>query len=267
VYSSVLGVEESLFPDFSADDKAIRYFPQMMKVPEGRGPKENRFAFEKDAEITLRQLISNTSGYMKPGEYPGMVFNYQTYGMNILTHALAARHDLYRSDDPEGSAGFGELVERYIASPIGCDWTYTYTNFDLHTQALIDIFGYYCQIWTTSRDFARVALLWNSGGAWRGRQIIPEKWLSDAVRVSDDLRNNAQEDEWLYGMGFWSNELGKLWPNLPADGFAACGAGGHYACCFPSEDLVVIQCPGPPHTRPEDRGNPILLEMILDGRM
>jgi hypothetical protein len=79
IFSCILGIviEEGKLP--SADAKIVDYYPEAMDVPEGRGPKAGRYAFEKDRHITFRQLISNTSGYMKPGEQPGKVFHYQTY--------------------------------------------------------------------------------------------------------------------------------------------------------------------------------------------
>lgn len=83
-YSCILGiaVAEGMLP--SPDAKIIDYYPEMMDIGKEEGPKPGRYAFEKDRDITFRQLICNTSGYMKPGEEPGKVFHYQTFGMNIL---------------------------------------------------------------------------------------------------------------------------------------------------------------------------------------
>ncbi len=110
IFSCILGIaiEEGNIP--SADARIIDHYPEAMDVPEGEGPKPGRYVFEKDRAVTFRQLISNTSGYMKPDEEPGKVFHYQTYGMNILTHAVAKIHGLYDVRDPEGSPGFKELV-------------------------------------------------------------------------------------------------------------------------------------------------------------
>ncbi len=111
IFASVLGIviEGAKIP--SADARVIDYYPEAMDVPEGEGPKEGRYVFDKDRDITFRQLISNTSGYMKPGEEPGKVFHYQTYGMNILTHAISKIHGLYDINDPQGSPGFKQLVD------------------------------------------------------------------------------------------------------------------------------------------------------------
>ena len=55
----------------------------MIEVREGQGPKPGRHAFSEDKNVTFRQLIANTFGYMKPKEKSGKVFLYQSYGMNF----------------------------------------------------------------------------------------------------------------------------------------------------------------------------------------
>jgi len=63
------------------DQLAVDLYPELMNVPQGTGPKKGRYAYPANRGITLRHLICNVSGYMKPGEAPGQVFNYQTYGI------------------------------------------------------------------------------------------------------------------------------------------------------------------------------------------
>jgi len=48
-----------------------------------------------------------------------------------------------------------------------------------------------------------------------------------------------------YGLGFWVNEHGRQWPELPRDSFAAWGAGAKHIWVSPSTDLVVVLNPGP----------------------
>jgi hypothetical protein len=63
-YSSMLGiaVKQGKLP--SLDAKVVDYYPEMMDVPPGEGPKPGRHAFVKDRQITFRQLICNCSGFM-----------------------------------------------------------------------------------------------------------------------------------------------------------------------------------------------------------
>ena len=263
LYACVLGSVIADAKISSADEPVIDTYPELMDVPDGEGPKPGRHAFEKDRHITFRQLICNTSGYMKPGEEPGKVFHYQTYGMNILTHSLARLYGYYDVEDPEGSPGFKMLVEEKLANPIGAHFDYSLANFDLQEKARVPIFGYYCQVHTTPRDAARLGWLWCNRGRWEQEQVVSETWMREIVAVAPDILANSPEKDWVYGHGFWTNERGVLWPGLPRDGFSACGAGGHFITVFPSLELVIVQNPGY-FGGPGGRANPELLEIVLN---
>ena len=262
IFSSILGViiDEGKLP--SADARVIDYYPEFMDVPDGAGPKPGRYAFEKDRAITFRQLISNTSGYMKPDEKPGQVFHYQTYGMNILTHAMAKLHGLYDVADPEGSPGLKVLVDEKLRRPLGASWGYYLANFALQPQARLHIFGYYEGVKATALDMARLGWLWLNWGRWQDQQLIPEAWLRDATAVAPAIQANCPPEQWQYGYGFWTNAAGKLLPNLPRDSYMAAGAGNQYIWVCPSLDLVIVQSPGPRNRQEE--GFETLLRLIVE---
>ena len=243
-YSSLLGVAVAEGRIASPDAKVVEVYPEMMAVGEREGPKPGRYAFDKDREITFRQLICNVSGYMKPGERPGEVFHYQTYGMNILSHALAKLYGLYDADDPEGSPGFGKLIEAKLRDPIGGTWTYSYRNFDLWDRAKLNVFGYYSEIHATLHDQLRVGHMWLNYGRWNGTQVVPEGYLREATVTNRFLLEHEPEANWTYGHGFWCNDHGRLWPDAPRDSFAASGAGAKHIWMCPRLGLVVAQNPG-----------------------
>jgi len=68
---------------------------------------------------------------MKPGEEPGKVLHYQTFGMNALCHPIACCYGHYDSHNPGRLPGFGRLIEERIRHPIGGTWTWGYSNFEL----------------------------------------------------------------------------------------------------------------------------------------
>jgi CubicO group peptidase (beta-lactamase class C family) len=244
IYSCILGcvIEEGKLS--SADARLVDYYPEAMDVPEGQGPKPGRHAFEKDRAMTFRQLISNTSGYMKPGEEPGKVFHYQTFGMNVLTHALAKIYGLYDVHDPEGSPGLKVLIDQMLRVPIGATWGYYRKNFDHPPQARIEIFGNYEGVQATALDMARLGWLWCNWGRWKDKQVVPEAWLREATQTAPDIRANCPREDWRYGYGFHTNDYGQILPRLPRDSFLASGKGNHTIWVCPSQDLVVVQGPG-----------------------
>jgi len=262
--SNLLGivVAEGKLP--SADAQVYDYWPEYMNVPEGEGPKDGRYAFAKDRGITFRQLISNTSGYMKPGEDPGTVFHYQSYGMCILAHALAHLYGYYDVSNPEGSVGFKQLLLDKLADPLGVEWQYSTGTIDLHSKARQNIFSYGTRIFTTTLDLARAGWLWCNYGRWQNTQLVPEAWMRDSTQVAPHIKQHCDEKDWLYGNGFWSNSEGKLWPDLPRDGFHSWGAGGHYVAVFPSQELVIVQNTDPFGVRGGEGANPELINLVFE---
>jgi len=263
LYSSILGVsiEEGMIP--SVDAKVIDYFPEYLNIKEGEGPKPGRYAKPEDREITFRQLISNMSGYMKPGESPDERFHYQTYGMNILSHAIAKTYGYYDSEHPRRYPGFRKLIDEKIRNPIKGRWKYKYFNFKHPKRAKINIFGNYTVVEANARDMARMGYLWLRWGNWEGKQLIPEDWLKEATQTAPNIRANCPEGQWRYGYAFWVNDQGKLWPNLPRDSYAASGAGQQNIWVCPSLDLVVVQSPGL-YKSQTDSVNSKLLNMIVN---
>jgi CubicO group peptidase (beta-lactamase class C family) len=229
----------------SADDCVVDYFPEIMDVPEGKGPKAGRFAREKDRGITFRQLITNTSGYLKPDERPGEKFHYQTFGMNVLTHAIEKVYDCY---DPTGSTnppGFGSLVQEKIGDPIGAKiassvWNFPYLPPDASTEVFGNGVGLACDL----DGWLRIAYLWMNMGNWKGKQIIPGQWLEEGTRTAELVKACTSEEDWCYGYAFWTNDYDKRWPGLPRDSFFASGAGYNFVWVCPSLDLIIVQNPG-----------------------
>ena len=227
------------------DAPVVDYFPEMMDVGPDVGPRPGRYAFEKDRAITFRQLASQTSGFMKPDQYPGKKFHYQTFGINIITHAIATVYGLYDSSDPDRFPGGRKFLDDRIRNPIGAGWDSPRFNFDHPPGAKVNIFGNGFSIVATSDDMARAGILWLNQGRWKDQQLVPADYLKEATKTNQDVLAIEPEAQWKYGLAFWVNDHGKLWPDLPRDAFAAAGAGSMHVFVCPSLDLVVTQTPGP----------------------
>lgn len=241
VFSSLVGiaVADGLFP--SPDARIAEVFPEALDVPQGTGPSRGEYATPKDGDITLRQLLSNTSGYLSPTEEPGKVFRYQTPGMIVVAHALARAYGLH---GPELYPSLAPLINDRLRRPIHAGWDYYTDGFVFPPAAKKHLFGRFEYIESNALDMARLGWLWRSGGWWYDRQVIPAEWLAEATRTAPEILENQSPEHWRYGYGFWTNDHLRMWPSLPKDSFAAWGAGSQHIWVCPSLDLVVVQSPG-----------------------
>jgi hypothetical protein len=104
----------------------------------------------------------------------------------------------------------------------------------------------YCCLDMTTRDFARIGLLYLQRGAWDGEQIVPEPWVEASLTSAATYAG--------YGYQWWLD--GKVDPALPEDLFMANGHDGQFIYVIPSLGLVVVRngrydkFPGPPIADP-----------------
>ena len=85
----------------------------------------------------------------------------------------------------------------------------------------------------TARDLARFGLLYQRGGKWNGKQIVPNDWIAKSTQTHSVL-----SEEW--GIGY-----GCMWYTLLKDegygrGFFHTGAGVHMLAVFPDIKLVWV---------------------------
>jgi CubicO group peptidase (beta-lactamase class C family) len=96
-------------------------------------------------------------------------------------------------------------------------------------------------MFATPRDWARFGLLYLQDGVWDGERVLPEGW----VKYSATPTPKAPQGQ--YGALFWlnagtkSNPEDRVWPNAPADAFAARGYQEQYVVIIPSKKLVIVR--------------------------
>jgi CubicO group peptidase (beta-lactamase class C family) len=147
---------------------------------------------------------------------PGTTFNYST-GTSALIAGIAA-------DALGGCAALDAYLHQRLLDPLGI------------TTEKISKDGGGCFVGgfgmdMTTRDFARLGLLYLRGGQWDGQQLLPPGWV-------DETRVPAATDP-SYGL-HW---------RLSEDGFAATGLFGQQIVVLPNDDLVIA-------TNSTNGGNP-----------
>jgi CubicO group peptidase (beta-lactamase class C family) len=90
------------------------------------------------------------------------------------------------------------------------------------------------QVWTTSRDLARLGLLYLGDGIWQGERILPPGWGAYVARTgpAQPARGGG------YGASFWTFPKGA---GLPEDAYIARGNRGQYLAIIPSRRMLIVR--------------------------
>jgi len=98
------------------------------------------------------------------------------------------------------------------------------------------------QVWTTSRDLARLGILYLQNGMWEGKRILPKGWVEYVSSPTGPQPPEKRADGSAiagYGAQFWL--FNERFPNIPNDTFAAMGNRGQYLVIIPSKNLVIVR--------------------------
>lgn len=97
------------------------------------------------------------------------------------------------------------------------------------------------QVWTTSRDLARLGLLHLADGVWENERILAEGWVDYVATPASSQPPPAEGDTRArrgYGAQWWLYDNS---PGVPPDTFAALGNRGQSLVVVPSRDLVIVR--------------------------
>jgi CubicO group peptidase (beta-lactamase class C family) len=252
--------------------------PAYAHIPEGyplTDPRKER--------ILLRHLLSMTSGI--PGESIG-IFGVQTApGVNAFEGALG-RQPLRGRDVP------GDLWTARLAAEPGNRWDYCDPAFAhlalafrhmagqelaaFMQERVLDPIGIENLTWDplgmddgqigihtnpfsgihiSARELARFGYLMLRRGRWNGRELVAPWWLDLCTRTSQALNPR-------YGLTWWVNTQGTLWPAAPRDAFSALGYNTNLCAVIPSLDLVVVRIGAGPTESTEDTTPPFFAAIV-----
>jgi CubicO group peptidase (beta-lactamase class C family) len=225
--------------------------------PVRRTVDDGGFEGSHNGAVTWRHLLQNTSewegtlfgksdmidrnrnlavegkgrkGEARPLQAPGTHWEYNDVRVNRLALALLRR---FRRPLPE------VFAER-IMQPIGAsaDWSwhgYSTSSVEIDGRMMESVSGgshWGGGVLIHAEDQARIGLLMLHRGAWNGRRILPEYWVSASLTPCP-LNPN-------YGLLWWLNTDHGRYKSAPADSFMAVGAGGNVTWVAPSQDIVAV---------------------------
>lgn len=200
--------------------------------------------------ITWRQLLDQTSqwegevwskptwadaqstreGTESPGGPPGEGWAYNDVRVNLTALALTV---LFRRPLPD-------VLRDRVMTRIGASNSWSWHGYtDARTQVagrpLPVVSGgahWGGGLWISALDLARIGQLCLNGGTWEARRVLSARWIEELwtpCRVKPE-----------YGLSWWLNDRGTVWPSAPTTGRCARGNGGrHLLWVDPARESVV----------------------------
>jgi CubicO group peptidase (beta-lactamase class C family) len=172
------------------------------------------------------------AGERKPRSFqaPGSFYEYNDVRINRLALSLL------RVFDKPVPEVFQEQVMDVIGASNTWKWVpYHNSYLELNGKQVASVSGgtrWGGGMWINSWDMARFGYLWLRGGAWNGKQVLPQSYVKAALLPSEHGPD--------YGYLWWLNTKGKNLPGLPATAYAALGAGSNDIVVSPEHDLVIV---------------------------
>jgi hypothetical protein len=187
----------------------------------GSGLDSNRAGNRTDRLYTGGGRVIDTAVTNSLEIAPGTRWKYANNDTLLAMHALRAA----MNDD----SAYQNLPFEQVLYKIGMLDTYLETDWN-------GDFIMSSQVWTTSRDLARLGTLYLNDGVWNGERLLPEGW---AEYVASPAPAQPGGGATGYGAQFWlCNERS---PNIPNDTYAAQGNRGQILMIIPSENLLIIR--------------------------
>lgn len=172
-------------------------------------------------------LVADTAVGAALERAPGERWKYANNDTMLALRALRERFD---------------SVEEYLAFPfdqllnkIGMHHTHLETDWQ-------GDFILSSQVWTTSRDLARLGVLHLQNGQWNGEQILPQNWLeyvSTPAPAQPESPNSSGNAVPGYGAQWWL--FNDRIEGIPDDTIAARGNRGQFLIIVPSQDLIIVR--------------------------
>jgi len=207
-------------------------------IPEWRTPGDPR------AAITLAQLLHMGSGLWTDG--PGNRTDEVYLGGGLVTD-WAAHMPVEAAPDSRFRYSNNDtlLASRSVRASLGdgqaaLEFPFKELLWKIgmrHTTPETDWRGNYIlssQVWTTSRDLARLALLYQNDGVWNGERLLPAGWSKFVATPAPAQPERGPG----YGAFFW---LYGAKEGLPDGTYGMNGNRGQYVFIVPSKKVIIVR--------------------------
>ena len=91
-------------------------------------------------------------------------------------------------------------------------------------------------LYLKAEDLAKIGSLFLNGGKWKGKQVVPKKWVSSSISPIATNLYPGENDNTGYGYQWWVWDHSNGKTNI----FGAQGYGGQYLTVAPDYNLIVL---------------------------
>lgn len=208
------------FPEFAGTDRETMTLRDVLQMGSGLDWVED-YSPEAIGESDIIRMVTGESDQLayaasQPAEVaPGSRWSYSSGDTQLLSGVLAQ------------AAGVpaDEYAREVLFDPIGMSQVEWWRDAAGNTLT-------YCCLDTTSRDFARLGVLYLQDGRWGDEQVVPEDWVDESWQPSAASEEAGEP----YGYQWWLGDEG-----LDVDLTAAIGHDGQWIYVIPELDLVVVR--------------------------
>ncbi len=208
-----------LFPEWENDERKNISLRAMLQMNSGLKWEEN---YDKISDVTKMLFLDKDMSQMqlhKPLEFEiNKHWNYSSGTSNLLSAYLRKQfpnHEVYL-DFP-----IKELFDKIGMSSMIIET-------DLSGNYVASSYA-----WATTRDWAKLGLLYLNRGNWNGEQLLNESWV-------DYVKKPTESSNGTYGAHFWVDK-DKTYTDIPNDLYFMDGYQGQRVFIIPSKDLVVVR--------------------------
>lgn len=210
------------------DSRSAITLDNLLRMSSGLAFEESYTKIKSD--ITMQYVGGDQAGFAASKQLeadPGTRWHYSTGTSNILGRIVRKT-----AGGDDIAAGL-EFPCEQLFRPLG-----------MHTAVMeADATGNFVGgsgVYASTRDYARLGLLYLRDGVWEGERILPDGWVD---YVTEHTPGSPPEHP--YGAQFWLNWDGvsdeMRFPELPGDTFLMNGHQGQHVVMIPSLDLIVAR--------------------------
>lgn len=206
------------------------------------------FATGERAQLTIRHLLTMSAAtdfsesYLNMAAFPARAHFGDDITKLLLTdfHIIGSPGKTHKYDSSNTALlglvltkATGKPLSEYLSEklwqPLGAEqpalWSLDHAN---------GMEKAYCCIYATARDFARLGQLYLNGGMWDSKQLVPERFVAEAISAAP-LKDGAGVKTERYGFQWWRMQ------HRGHTVYYGWGYQGQYVAVIPDKNLVMVR--------------------------